>query len=71
MRREGTGGTHGGVTRQKRHSLGQPWRKFCGKLQGGNRMRGTQSRGRGETAGVYERGVVDAGMETGDSQVGG
>ena len=34
-------------------------------------MRGTQSRGRGETAGVYERGVVDAGMETGDSQVGG
>ena len=71
MRGEGVGGRHSYVNRRHRHSLGQPWSKFRGKLGGGNRARGTCSRGRGETAGGDEYGVGYSGMEIGDTQVGG
>ena len=45
--------------------------KFCGKIGRGDGARGTHSRGKEEIVGADERGVVDAGMDTGNDQVGG
>ena len=56
MREEGSRGTHGGNNRRRRHSLGQPWRKYYGKLGGGYGERGTHSRGREGKVGEGERG---------------
>ena len=70
MRGEGAGKTHGGNKRRKRHRLGKSWRKYRGKMGGGDVERGTRSRGRGETTREGERGFGYDGTETGDGQVG-
>ena len=48
----------------------KPWMKFSGKIGGDYKTRGTCSRGRRETDGSDDWGDRDAGMETGDAQVG-
>ena len=70
MRREGSGGGHGSNKRCQRHSIGKPWRKYCRNVRRRNRVRGTCSRGMGETSGAGKRGFVDSGIDMGDSQVG-
>ena len=70
MRGEVSGGTHGGVQRRQRNSLGKPWRKIFSKLGGGDEVRGTHSRGRGKTLGTDKQVFGDAGAETGNTQVG-
>ena len=69
MRGEGAGGKHGLEKRCRIHILEQPWRKYHGKPGGGDGVRVTCSRDRGETTGADERGFGDDGMEMGDAQV--
>ena len=71
MSGEGAVGTHGGVKGWRIHRLGKHWSKFCGKLGGSNRTIEIRSRDRGGEAGLDELVVGDAGMEMGDTQVGG
>ena len=69
MRGYGSGGTHGGAKRRRRHSSGKPWRKYSGKKGGGDGVRGTRSRFQGDTSGAGERGFRDAGTETGNTHL--
>ena len=71
IRGEGTVGTHGGDNRLRRHILGQPCRESRRNPGGGDRVILTCSRGWGETVGAGGWGFIDAGTETGNSQVGG
>ena len=71
MSGEGTGGTHGGAKRRRRHISGQPWSKYWGKQVGGEGVRVTDSRGRVEIVGAGKWGFGYDGTETGDTQVGG
>ena len=51
MRGDDAGVTHGVAKKWRRHSLGQPSRKFFGQLGGDDGVRVTHSRGRGGGSG--------------------
>ena len=47
MKRGDAGGTHGGVSRRRRHISGKPWKIYCLRAIEGDRVRRTSSRGQG------------------------
>ena len=71
MRGDGLVGAYTGDKRLWIHSLVRLRRKYCGNLGGGDRERGTHSRGRGGISGSGEQVFGDTGMDTDNSQVGG
>ena len=54
--RYGAGGTRGGIKRQRRHSVGKPWKEFYRNLVRGKGERVTRSSGEGGGVGFRRSG---------------